>query len=307
MEKIKIILDTDIGDDIDDAFALTMAVNADEIELLGVTTVFRNSLKRAQLAKRLLRSLSCNVEVYKGIDEPIKQIIDDLIPEHIKKKEEKDKYNKYMPPQCDETLDNEKISDIDAITFMRDQIEKYPNEVVLVGIGPLTNIASLLTNYPEVKQKIRKIVIMGGWATKRDYPEWNIFCDPEAADIVFNSEVLLEAVGLDVTLECSLNEKDLEELNSIKEQTVSLISKLMDMWFEHYEFDTPVMHDPLAITTLFADTVVYEKKNIQVQLDNERGKTFEVSNGNDNNTYVGIRVDTVKFKEIFKKLILKGE
>ena len=86
----KVILDTDIGDDIDDSFALLLLLESHKFNCLGVTTVFRNSLKRAKMAKQLIRSLGYDIKVYRGIDDPLKQNIDHLISKEIKEKEKYD-------------------------------------------------------------------------------------------------------------------------------------------------------------------------------------------------------------------------
>ena len=96
MHKLqKVILDTDIGDDIDDSFALLLLLESKAFDVLGVTTVFRNAEKRAYMAKELIDSLGYDVKVYPGEDFPIKPKIEDLIDPKIKAKEVLDEKGKY--------------------------------------------------------------------------------------------------------------------------------------------------------------------------------------------------------------------
>ena len=83
MTKRKIILDTDIGDDIDDSFALLLMLESHQFDVLGVTTVFRNTKKRAKMAKQLIKSLGYDVEVYPGCNNPLISQIVDLVPQNI--------------------------------------------------------------------------------------------------------------------------------------------------------------------------------------------------------------------------------
>ncbi len=304
----KIILDTDIGDDIDDAFALALALNSPEIELLGVTTVFRNSLKRAKLAKALIKSYGRDIKVYAGVDEPLVQVVSKLLPDEIKQKEQLDEDGKYLIPQYDyETMDNIEIQKLHAVDFIIDMVHKYENEIIIVPIGPLTNIALAIRKDPSIVKKIKKIVIMGGYDENK-YPEWNIYCDPEAARIVYTSGANLYTVGLDVTLKCCLTPSDVDEFKQSKDQTNAMIAKMLDKWFEHYKFTTPVMHDPLAVSTLIDDFVDFEEKIVEVQLVEQRGSTIEVDTLTETSSLVnvGIKVDNERFLKMFKTRIFKN-
>ena len=150
----KVILDTDIGDDIDDAFALLLLLESHKFDVLGITTVFRNSIKRAKMAKQLIDSLGYDIKVYPGIDNPLKVSIDDLISPEIKQKEKVDENNKYLIPQWDESMEKCQIENKSAVDFIVESVNKYPNEITIIPIGPMTNIASAIKKDPSIANKI---------------------------------------------------------------------------------------------------------------------------------------------------------
>lgn len=279
--RIKVILDTDIGDDIDDAFALALLLNSPEIDLLGVTTVFRNSAQRARMAKALIHSYGKEVPVHAGIDDPIKQKVEDLLSAEVKEKIRYDENGKYCIPQYESSYDKETYEGNDAVEFIISQIEKYPHEITLLAIGPETNIAKVISSRPDLIPLVKEIRIMGGAiGNEITWPEWNIVCDPEAAKIVYESGIKQYAVGCNVTLKCPLSDENIALLKSIKSSSSMLLVRMLNSWLEHYEFTRPVLHDPLAVATLLNNYVVFKKKNMKVILDgNKRGYTVEDQEG----------------------------
>ena len=129
-------------------------------------------------------------------------------------------------------------SDLDsthAVEAMRDILLKSETPITLIPIGPLTNIALLLMTYPEVKAYIKEIVLMGGSASRGNVTplaEFNIYCDPEAAQIVFNSGLPITMIGLDVARSSSLTHETINELKSINET-----GKMLHQLFKHYRGD----------------------------------------------------------------------
>ncbi|MEG1711049.1 MAG: nucleoside hydrolase, partial [Clostridia bacterium] len=171
----KIIIDTDIGDDIDDAFAIALALELEDVEVIGITTVFRNAKARAKQVVELLKSVGKdNIEVCAGADNPLIST-----PQNFKK-EFYDDNGKYLPCQYDTSYETNRISDKNAIDFIIESANKYNGELVLAPIGALTNIALALRTDNDLCKKIKKIVLMGGYDSYA-IPEWNIMCDSEAA------------------------------------------------------------------------------------------------------------------------------
>ena len=298
----KVILDTDIGDDIDDSFALLLLLESKAFDVLGITTVFRNAKKRAMMAKQLIDSIGYDIKVYPGEDYPIKSKIEDLIEPRIKEKEVLDEDGKYLFPQWDESMRKSQIEAENAVDFIIRMVHKYPNEVTLITIGPMTNVALAMKKDPSIINKIKEIRIMGG-GIDIPYPEWNVFCDPEAAHYIYHSGVRrVVQVGCNVTLQTGLSPQDVEDLKHNNSKAISLVYDAMMKWFAHYEFATPVMHDPLTVASLLDESVIgLEKLHIEIDLPS-RGKEVVLQDGGvviD----VATSVDKNGFFTLFKKVL----
>ena len=300
MPKFKVILDTDIGDDIDDAIALALLLNSDEVELLGVTTVFRNAFKRAEMAKYFITINGYDIPVYAGMDQPLKQDVSLIVPSEIKQREKIDEYGKYLIPQYLPEMKDAKVEPGNAVDFLIKKVHEYPHEVIILAVGPLTNIAMALTKDPSIIPLIREIRIMGGYPDCH-YPEWNILCDPEAAAIVYQSNVNLYAVGLNVTLQCELDSTRMKALEKVSENGSKLLKTMLEKWFAHYRFKTPVMHDPLTAASILMPCVVFERAPYYVDLDVKRAHTIKSENGNE--VFCATSVDTnMFFKLLFERV-----
>ena len=298
----KVILDTDIGDDIDDSFALLLLLESHKFNCLGVTTVFRNSLKRAKMAKQLIRSLGYDIKVYRGIDDPLKQNIDHLISKEIKEKEKYDEDGKYIFPQYDKSMENEKVEDENAVDFIIRMIHLYPHEVTLIPIGPLTNIASAIKTDPTIVPLIKEIRLMGA-GLNLNFVEWNIFCDPDAAKIVFSSNInKIVAVTINVTSLTSLTEEEVNSLKNNNSKAIKLVYEAMMKWFKHYEFSSPVMHDPLTVASLIDESIINTQLcHLDVDLSKD-GYTF-INDNCPNNLYVSTSLNKEKFLKLFKETL----
>ena len=298
----KVILDTDIGDDIDDSFALLLLLESHKFNCLGVTTVFRNSLKRAKMAKQLIRSLGYDIKVYRGIDVPLKQNIDHLISKEIKEKEKYDEDGKYIFPQYDKSMENEKVEDENAVDFIIRMIHLYPHEVTLIPIGPLTNIASAIKKDPTIVPLIKEIRLMGA-GLNLNFVEWNIFCDPDAAKIVFSSNInKIVAVTINVTSLTSLTEEEVNSLKNNNSKAIKLVYEAMMKWFKHYEFSSPVMHDPLTVASLIDESIINTQLcHLDVDLSKD-GYTF-INDNCPNNVYVSTSLNKEKFFKLFKETL----
>ena len=188
----KVILDTDIGSSVDDAYALTLLVSLKKAKLLGVTTVSGATDRRAQLAAKLLMKLgSSDVPVYAG------QISDRPMNAQI---------------EWAHDFHSQSLKTGSAIDFLHKQIQDSPGEITLIAIGPLTNLGQLFIRHPETAQQIKRIVVMGG-AVNVGYsgeppavPEHNIASDPVSARIVLQSGARLVMAGLDATAVVQLDE-----------------------------------------------------------------------------------------------------
>ena len=300
--KRKIILDTDIGDDIDDSFALLLMLESHQFDVLGVTTVFRNTEKIAKMAKQLIKSLDYDVEVYPGCNVPLISRIDDLIQPEIRQKEKLYEKGLYLIPQWEENMAQEEIGDKHAVDFIISMIHKYPHEVTIALVGPYTNMAVAMRKDPTIIPLIKEIRIMGG-GYGLDWAEWNVFCDPEAAYIVFHSGAPLYMVGFNVTCQTGMSKEDIQRLKDSQSPTIKLVYKAMQRWFAHYEFTTPVMHDPLTIASILDNSIVtFEEHNMEVDLKQVRGKTI-VDDQNGAHVHVATAVNKEKFFDIFNRTL----
>lgn len=192
MTKRPIIIDTDPG--IDDAVALAIALFNEQLDVRMITTVHGNvSLEKVTYnALRLMKFYDKKVPIAKGADRPL--IADIIDASDIHGETGMDGYNFDEP-------DNELLLDKHAVNAMYDEIMSSNEKITIVPIRPLTNIALLLRLYPEVKEKIKEIILMGGSTTRGNasvMAEFNIYADPEAAKIVFSSGMPIVMAGMDV-------------------------------------------------------------------------------------------------------------
>jgi len=186
----KVLFDTDIGSDIDDAVALAYLLAQPECELLGITTVTGQAVQRAQLASALCLDAGQDVPIYPGREAPL--LIKQLQP---------------LAPQAAALARWPHAVDFpsgQAVAFLRQTIRAHPGEVILLATGPLTNVAALFAMDEEIAGLLQGLVLMGGMFVSRHADggllEWNAMLDPHAAAIVYSSGVRMHrSIGLDVT------------------------------------------------------------------------------------------------------------
>lgn len=304
MIEERYIIDTDPGDDIDDAFAITLAVKA-KLDLVGITTVFRNSVQRAKMTKMLLRLCGRDdIPVCAGVDTAVVQKMQYLLPPELLEKEMKDGF--YTLPQYLPEMDNENISDEHAVDFIIRKARELKGSLVIIAIGPFSNVAMAIRKAPDIIPLIKEIRLIGGYYTK-DIPEWNVACDPECARVMYSSGIHIKAIGLDLTLQCGLSNETVEKLKSFKDGTNKLLCTMLGKWFAHYGYDKPIMHDPLVIASILDPEIVgFKRKNVLIGLQGEeRNKTIMQQNKTLENSEieVGLTVDPEKFFAIFDKYI----
>ncbi|MBO4573488.1 MAG: nucleoside hydrolase [Clostridia bacterium] len=258
-----LLLDTDIGDDIDDSFALAIAAKSG-CKLVAVTTVFRNTVLRAKQAAQLLKACNSSAPVYAGESVPV----DGIIPLFGFEKAG-DELIKAVPCQYDESMKAYSYSEgaVDAIIAAA---KKYSGKLILAPIGGLTNIAEAIRKDPSIVNDVKAIYAMHGWYGNCS-PEWNVLCDVEGANIVYSSGVPFYGVGLDVTLKCTLDKELLDKFRSSEKPYNKLIVTYMDRWFDAFHFDKSVMHDPLAVLAALGEPVCkFEKRYVRAITEGEK-------------------------------------
>ena len=284
--SIKIILDTDIGSDIDDALCLAYLLAQPKCELLGITTVTGEADKRAMLASVLCKVAGKHVPIFPGSEEPL------LVPQRQKQAPQAAALPKWEHDQ--------EFPRGQAIEFLRRTIHEYPGEVILLTIGPLTNIGLLFRVDTEIPSLLKGLVMMCGVFTNRlagvGPLEWNALGDPHATAIVYQAATgIHRSIGLDVTCQVTMNAKQVrEKLHSDLHQPVL---DFAEVWFRQRDIIT--FHDPLAATTVFDDQIcVFKKGTVAVELANERlkGMTLWRSGGSEKHE-VAVEVDSRRFFE----------
>ena len=278
--KTPIILDTDIGTDIDDAFALALIINSPELELLGVTTVAGDTQARARLAAKLLWEAGGawrQVPVYAG--EPGK-------PQPIEQTRWADGFT------------SPALHMSGAVDFMSTEINQQPGKVTIMAIGELTNVAALLKSDPGIAKRIKLISLMGGSVARGYGPdskpeaEWNIKSNPEAAQSVFSSGVPLLVAPLDVTAMLQLDAAGRRRVFTHLTPLTNALTILYHLWGN----ETPTLFDPMAVAMLI-DSSMCETKQLAIEVD---GQGFtRVVEGKPANATVGMQTNPARFFQLY--------
>ncbi|MBQ7164154.1 MAG: nucleoside hydrolase [Clostridia bacterium] len=301
----KIIIDTDIGDDIDDAFALLAALADDDFEILGITTVFKNTAERTKIVKRILKLAGREgVPVFSGHDEPINGYIPKWDYENTEP-DGKIRIHHYRDDMASERADEGSAED-----FILSAAEKYPGEVTLIALGPLTNIAAAIKKDPKKFLLLKEARVMCGQFAGT-YPEWNVRVDPEAADIFFTCGLKITSVGLDVTTKCKLYKEQTDALGKLSSPALDLVKQMMNVWIESNNGEGkpqryPTMHDPLCVLCVSdGDICGFEEVKVAVTLgEGRRGYTETREDGSPVAVAKSINADKFyeKFFEAMKKI-----
>ncbi len=285
--SVKVLLDTDIGSDIDDAVALAYLLSQPECELLGITTVTGEADKRAMLASALCKVGGKEVPIFPGSEKPL------LIPQ---------KQDRAPQAKALEKWDHDtQFPEAQAVEFLRQTIREHPGEITLLTIGPLTNIGLLFALDPGIPSLLAQLVMMCGIFTNR-LPgvgplEWNARGDPHATAIVYNAPVPTHrAIGLDVT--CQVKMKADQVRRKFEAPLLRPVLDFAEVWFQHT--DTITFHDPLAATTIFDDEICHfhrGKVEIELTSDRLRGMTHWEESAPNSPHQVALEVDAQRFFE----------
>jgi purine nucleosidase len=255
---IKVLLDTDIGSDIDDAVALAYLLAQPECDLLGITIEGGEVEKRAQIASAICTAAGKDIPIYPGRET-------DLMGMRMPEVAEQAVALEHWPHA-------EHFSYGEAIPFMEHTIRAYPGEVVLLTIAPLTNVAALFASDEDLPHLLKGIVSMCGLFTRRlanvKPMEYNAGFDPYATAIVYRSKVPIHrSIGLDVTKSVTMDARKVRKRFQVKQ--LQPVLDFAEVWFQENESIT--FHDPLAATTLFEDHICqFERGEVEVELASDR-------------------------------------
>ncbi|HEX2662824.1 MAG TPA: nucleoside hydrolase [Candidatus Acidoferrum sp.] len=256
--KEKVIIDTDIGDDIDDAFAVALALRSPELQILGITTTFGDTEMRAKLLDRLLGEVGrADIPVAAGPPTQPKTAFTQL--------------------EYAESGNFAKPSHPDAVTFLLDQIRRNPGKITLVAIGPLVNVGTAIEKDPDTFRKLKRVVLMGG-SIYRGYgdigavpprgpePEWNIKNDIPSAEKLFAAGVPLFVMPLDST-QLRMDAANRNFLFARGTPITAALSLLYHEWGK----ETPTLFDPMTIAYI-VDSSLCPVRPMHLRVD-EKGFT----------------------------------
>jgi purine nucleosidase len=282
--RAPVIFDTDIGTDIDDAYALAALMHRKDLELRGVTTVSGDALARARLAAKLLRVAGgawTQVPVYAGISSA----------------------TQYMR-QVDWALGftSASLHESGGVEFMRREINARPGKLTIIAVGELTNVAALLEAEPGIAAKIRGISLMGG-SSYRGYaagskpePEWNIKSNARAAQIVFSSGVPLRVAPLDSTADLRLMPEMRVQVFARGVPLNDALAALNSIWrhTNTWKGENPTLFDVLAVELVDA---TYKLTPLHIEVGDD-GVTRVIPGGRPN-AEVALTVDPTAFMQAF--------
>ncbi len=241
-DRVPVLLDTDIGSDIDDALCLAYLLRQARCELLGVTTVTGDTLARAALAELICRAAGRpEVPIHAGAPGPL--LVGPGQPnvpqyEAIARRPHRADF----PPAT-------------ALEFLRQMIRARPREVTLLAIGPLTNLALLFASDPQIPALLAQLVLMCGVFTGRashgpGAREWNALVDPIATAMVFRARPpRFSSIGLDVTTRCRLPADECRRRFERAGGPLEIVAEMAEVWFRGRQDIT--FHDPLAGAVVF--------------------------------------------------------
>lgn len=285
---VKVLLDTDIGTDVDDAVCLAYLLAHPECELLGITTVTGEAEKRAALASVLCRQAGREVPIYPGAEVPL------MVPQRQRVAQQAVALPRW-PHQA-------RFPQGEVTEFLRRTIRAHPGEVTLLTIGPLTNVARLFLVDEEISRLLGGLVMMAG-VYDRSSPywqrmEWNASGDPHATAIVFQAPLQAQrALGLEVTQQVTLSDVEVRQ-----RFTAPLLQPVLDfaeIWFADF-YPAITFHDPLAAATIFEPGLCrFERGTVTVDVSEKPGRTLWEPGDASTRHEVAVSVDVNRYFEAF--------
>ena len=329
MTQKKLIIDADTGSD--DAVAILMALRDPRVEVLGITVVSGNVPLKQGIINTLSTAELCDVDVkvFAGADKPLTREYLEIYT-----LDEFQKHVQALSPdsvsgQCVHGVDgmgdigvepqNKNYEEQDAIDYLVNSFNNNPNEITLVTLGPLTNIAKAIKKDPSITDKIEHCYVMGGTSDGSGNvsaaAEYNIWVDPEAAQIVFNSGLAITMVGWDNSYKYAmLKDKEINDLKSLKTKyadfCVDIQKTLIELTYSSYGFYGFDLPDPITMAIALDNNIILESQQLHVLVDIRdgitRGQTivdyFNAEHGNQN-VRVVTKSDNIGFLNLLTELV----
>ena len=252
----KIILDTDIGTDVDDALALAVLLGSKEVDLIGITTVYGDARLRSTIAMHLCSLLNRKIPTFIGESKP-------LSGREIWMSGSEGKNFKDLDSFTPETTS--------AVDFLVETVLAQPQSIDVIAIGPLTNIARAIQNNLHFAEKVKRVWIMGGDFTQSKV-EHNFKCDIDAAKAVLESRIPISILDLPSSQKTIIRMEEIEQIRNAPVFGALLYSEIMS-WIQPRNQDWTIPHDPIAALTLLAPEFFESSPAGQVKIDSE-GMSF---------------------------------
>ena len=291
----KVIIDTDIGDDVDDAFAVALALQSPELKIVGITSAWGDTKLRARLLDRFLQEAGQpDIPVAIGIEK------------HHQREAE------FSQARWAEAGPAAKAHPA-AVDFLLEQIRRQPGEITLVAIAPLTNIGAAIDRDAATFRKLKRVIMMGGsvyrgyddpgsGANHKPDREYNIAMDVQAAHKLFHSSIPLYVMPLDAT-QLSLDEAKKELVFTQSTPLTDALALLFLQWSRVRHLQTPTMFDPMAVAYAMAPELC-PTKPLRIVVDNEGYTRPEPGTPN---AEVCLQSDPAKFFAFFLPRLLKHD
>ncbi|HBZ9028848.1 TPA: pyrimidine-specific ribonucleoside hydrolase RihA [Raoultella ornithinolytica] len=300
---LPIILDCDPGHD--DAIAMVLALASPELDVKAITASAGNQTPDKTL-RNVLRMLTLqgrqDIPVAGGARKPLMREL--IIAENVHGESGLDgpalPEPDFTPQACT------------AVELMAKTLRESPQPVTIVATGPQTNVALLLNSHPELHDKIARIVLMGGAMVLGNWQpaaEFNIYVDPEAAEIVFQSGIPVVMAGLDVTHRAQIHGLDIERFRQVGNPVATIVAELLDFFMEYHKdakwgFTGAPLHDPCTIAWLLKPelfTSVERWVGVETQGKYTQGMTvvdYYFLTGKQPNTTVLLDIDRERFVDL---------
>ncbi len=290
----KILLDTDIGGDIDDAICLAYLLKEPQCKLLGITTVCGESEKRAMVADAICKTVNMDIPIVAGMDTTLQPI------------------PVYPTPDGAGALKywaHDVYEKSDASAFLFDKIKDNPHEVILIGIGNMTNIATLFQRYPDAAKLLKGLYVMNGYFGSKPLPEpcynWNSWADPLASSIVFGTKIAVHrAIPLEVTDMLTIEATTAKGIFPANSGLMKAVFDFGNAWLEKQGKMT--FHDPLVAVSIFHPVCTFEKGIVCVEIKEESnmGATAFVAKA-EGNVEIARSVNKKQFYDILSSTIIQ--
>ncbi|WP_449407142.1 nucleoside hydrolase [Microbacterium maritypicum] len=279
---MNLLLDTDIGSDVDDALALALIVGSPELTLDGVTTVYGDTALRARLVRRYLRLAGADSDIT-------------IAAGAVEARSGRKVWWTGHEGALFDDLESERV-DTDAVSFLVNAVAAAPGEIDVLAIGPLTNIADALDADPSFAKNVRRLVIMGADFRTDRVAEHNIKCDVDAARRVFSSGIDIYVGGLDLTLKILIDAADVAQIADAG-PFGDVLAREIDVWWKFNNEDGNNPHDPI-LALYIAKPELFTTTRTTVEFDDE-GTATETDDP-DGNVYI---IDTLSPAAVKAELV----